>query len=56
MDSARLKRWKAKLKAAKAEKHQWLKVYNRAERAVLRVNAQMDELEKRIANDVAKAE
>jgi hypothetical protein len=56
MNSARFKLLKAKLKASKAEERQWAKEYNRAERAMLRVGAQIDELEKKIANELAKAE
>ena len=56
MDSAKIKMWKAKLKASKAEERQWAKVYNKAERAMLRVGRQIDDLEKKIANELAKAE
>lgn len=41
-------RWKAKLKAAKVERLQWAKAYNQAERALLRVCGQIDELEKKL--------
>jgi hypothetical protein len=56
MDSTKINMWKAKLKASKAEERQWAKAYNRAERAMLRVGKQIDELEKKIANELAKAE
>lgn len=56
MDSTRLKLLKAKLKASKAEERQWAKAYNKAERAMLRVGAHIDILEKKIANELAKAE
>ena len=56
MDSTRIKLLKAKLKASKAEERQWAKAYNKAERAMWRVGAQIDELEKKIANELAKAE
>jgi hypothetical protein len=56
MDSTRIKLLKAKLKASKAEERQWAKEYNRAERAMLRVGRQIDELEKKIGNELAKAE
>lgn len=56
MDSTKIKLWKAKLKASKAEERQWAKVYNRAERAMLRVGRQIDELENKIANELAKTE
>ncbi len=56
MDSTKLKLWKAKIKAAKTEERQWAKVYNRAERAMLRVGRQIDELEKKIETELAKAE
>lgn len=56
MDSTKLKRWKAKIKAAKTEERQWAKAYNRAERAMLRVGRQIDELEKKIETELANAE
>jgi hypothetical protein len=56
MDSAKIKLLKAKLKAAKTEERQWAKVYNRAERAMLRVGRQIDQLEKRIESELAKAQ
>lgn len=56
MDSTKLKLLKAKLKATKAEQRQWAKAYNRADRAMLRIGRQLDELEKKIANELAKAE
>ena len=56
MDSHKIKLLKAKLKASKAEERQWAKVYNRSERAMLRVGRQIDELEKKIADELAKAE
>jgi len=56
MDSAKIKLLKAKLKAAKTEERQWAKAYNRAARAMLRVGRQINELEKKIANELAKAE
>lgn len=56
MNSTKIKLWKAKLKASKSEERQWAKAYNRAERAMLRVGKQIDELEKKIANELAKAE
>lgn len=54
MGLTRLNLWKAKLKAARVEEKQWAKVYNRAERAMLRVSRQIDELEKRIESELAK--
>ena len=56
MDSTKIKLLKAKLKAAKAEQRQWAKAYNRADRAMLRIGRQLDELEKKIADELAKAE
>jgi hypothetical protein len=56
MDSTKIKLLKAKLKASKAEERQWAKAYNRADRAMLRVGRQINELEKKIANELAKAE
>ena len=52
----RLNLLRTKLKAAKAEEQQWAKAYNRAERAMLRVGRQIDELEKKIETELAKAE
>ena len=56
MDSTRLKLWKTKLKAARADERQWARVYNRAEKAMLRIGREIDELEKKIENELAKAE
>lgn len=56
MDSTKIKMWKAKLKASKVEERQWAKAYNRAERAMLRVGRQIDELERKIENELAKIE
>ena len=41
--------WAAQLKAARKEERQWAKVYNRAERALLRVGQRIDKLEARLA-------
>ena len=54
MDSTKIKMWKAKLKASTAEERQWAKAYNRAERAMLRVGRQIDELERKTENELAK--
>jgi hypothetical protein len=56
MNSTRIKLWKAKLKAARADERQWARVYNRAEKAMLRIGREIDELEKKIENELAKAE
>ena len=56
MNSTRLKLWKAKLKAARAEERQWARAYNRAEKAMLRIGREIDQLEKKIENELAKAE
>lgn len=56
MNKVRVNFWKAKLRAAKAEEKQWSKAYNRAERAMVRVSRQIDELERKIADELAKAE
>lgn len=56
MNSTRLKLWKTKLKAARADERQWARVYNRAEKAMLRIGREIDELEKKIENELAKAE
>lgn len=48
--------WKAKLKAARLEEQQWAKAYNRAERAMVRIGKQIDELESKIDAELAKAE
>lgn len=55
MDSTRLKLWKAKLRTARVEERQWIKVNNRSVRAMARVGRQIDELERKIANELAKA-
>lgn len=47
--------WKTKLKAAKAEERQWAKKYNEAERALLRVGRDINQLEKKIESELAKA-
>ena len=39
---------------SKAEERQWAKAYNRAERAMLRVGRQIDELERKTENELAK--
>lgn len=56
MNSTRLKLWKAKLKAARAEERQWARAYNRAEKAMLRIGREIDQLEKKIENELAKAQ
>lgn len=56
MNSTRLKLWKTKLKAARADERQWARVYNRAEKAMLRIGREIDELEKKIEDELAKAE
>ena len=56
MNSTRLKLWKTKLKVARADERQWARVYNRAEKAMLRIGREIDELEKKIENELAKAE
>jgi hypothetical protein len=56
MTSNRLKLLKAKLIAARAEERQWAKVHNRAERAMLRIGRQIDQLENRIESELAKAQ
>lgn len=43
-----MKLLKVKLKAALAEQRQWAKEYNRAERAMLRVGKQIDDLQRKI--------
>lgn len=45
--------WKAKLKAARLEEQQWAKAYNRAERAMVRIGKQIDELESKIDAEMA---
>lgn len=52
----RIKLLKAKLRALKAEERQWAKAYNRAERAMLRMGKQIDELEKKIGLELAKSQ
>ena len=48
MDSRTSKLLKARLKAAKAEQRQWAKIYNRAEKALLKIGAKIDKLEHKI--------
>jgi TolB-like protein len=52
--SSRVKLLKAKLISARADERLWAKVYNRAERAMLRIGRQIEDLERRIANELAK--
>ncbi len=54
MKSSRVKLLKAKLISARADERLWAKVYNRAERAMLRIGRQIEDLERRIANELAK--
>ena len=49
-----VKQWQAKLKAAKAYKTRWLQQYNRAERALHKINKTIDELEKKIEAELAR--
>lgn len=49
-----VKQWKAKLKAAKAYQKRWLKQYNQAERALLKIGKTINELEKKIENELAR--
>ena len=56
MSTHSLNMWKAKLKAAKLEEQQWAKAYNRAERAMLRIGKDIDELEKKIESELARIE
>lgn len=49
-----VKQWQAKLKAAKAYRKRWLKQYNQAERALLKINKTIDELEKKIEAELAR--
>ena len=44
MRSQSIKLLKLKLRTAKAEERQWAKAYNSAERAMLRIGKQIDEL------------
>lgn len=48
--------WTAKLRAAQAEERQWAKAYNKAERAMMRVGKEIEDLEKKIGNELAKIE
>jgi hypothetical protein len=48
MNEARLKALQTKLKAAHKLQAQWAKAYNQAERALLRVGHDIDQLEKKI--------
>jgi len=49
-----VKQWKAKLKAAKAYQKRWLKQYNQAERALNKIGKTINELEKKIENELAR--
>ena len=55
MRSQSIKLLKLKLLTAKAEERQWAKAYNSAERAMLRIGIQIDELEKKIELQLATA-
>jgi len=55
VNKTRLNLWKVKLRTAKVEEKQWAKAYNRAERAMVRLGRQIDDLEKKIADELAKA-
>lgn len=50
----RIDQWKAKLKVAKAELQIRTREANAAMRALMRVRATIDQLEKKIDNDLAK--
>lgn len=54
--NSRLKLWQAKLKAAKAERHQWEKAVRQHIRAATRVEKQITELENKIAVKLAKTQ
>jgi hypothetical protein len=46
--------WKAKLKAAKAERRIVVKVHNQTERALQRLSLEIEDLEKKIERKLAK--
>jgi hypothetical protein len=46
--NSKIKLWKTKLKAARADERQWARVYNRAERAMLKIGREIDQLERKI--------
>lgn len=54
MNTHNIKLWKTKLKAAKEEERHWAKMYNEAERHMLRIGREIDTLESKIANELAK--
>ena len=56
MNTTRLTLLKAKLKAAKADWRLWTREHNRAERALLRIDRQIAERERKIESELAKAE
>ena len=56
MSMHNVKMWTVKLKAARHEEQQWAKAYNKAERALNRIGKEIQELEKKIADELAKAE
>jgi len=48
--------WQTKLKAAKAEQHQYEKMLRQQYRALERVQKQINDLENKIADELAKAQ
>ena len=54
MNARHLEQWKAQLAATKRLQRQWLRVYNQAERTILRNSKKMIELEKKIELATAK--
>ena len=54
--TSRLSLWQTKLKAAKAEQHQYEKMLRQQYRALERIQKQITELENKIADELAKAE
>ena len=54
MNSRNISIWKAKLKTARAEERQWAKQFNQAERGLLRVGREIDQLEKKIELELAR--
>jgi hypothetical protein len=54
--TSRLSLWQTKIKAAKAEQHQYEKMLRQQYRALERVQKQITELENKIEHELAKAE
>lgn len=54
--TSRLSLWQTKIKAAKAEQHQYEKMLRQQYRALERVQKQINDLENKIADELAKTQ